>query len=257
MRDMERVAQTNLQLYNQVRAQGRGLEDLVLLKRAYELSTTLYSGWFQADGKPFVAHTVGVASILARLGCPTDIVAAGLLHNVYGNGDFGDGRTLDASPERRRVVREGVGDAVEELVYRFRDFRITSRNVDAILTRIDQLDETERALLLMDIADRLEKFVDHGVHYFGDADWVTRQVPLLGERLIEIADRLGRPEVGAMLARAFAEADAASGEISLDMRTSDGRAVLGLVVPRSCRRRRDVRLRAWARRALGVLHIFH
>jgi hypothetical protein len=254
---MERVAQTNIQLYNQVRAQGRGTEDLVLLKRAYEFSTTLYSGWFQADGKPFVAHTVGVASILAHLGCSTEVVAAGLLHNVYGNGDFGDGRILDAGPARRRVVREGVGEIIENLVYRFRDFRITPRSVDTILARIDRLDDTERALLLMDVADRLEKFVDQGVHYFGDGDWVTGDVALLGGRIVEIARRMGRPEVGDMLARAYAQAESSSEEIPPEMRASNGRPVLGLVVPRSCRLRRDNGLRAWARRALVALHIFH
>lgn len=254
---MERVAQTNLQLYNQAREQGRGVDDLVLLKRAYEFSTTLYTGYFQADGKPFVAHTVGVASILAHLGCPTEIVAAGLLHNVYGNGDFGDGLLLDASPARRRVVRAGVGEVVEDLVYRFRDFRITPRTVDALSARLGELDETERALLLMDIADRLEKFVDHGVHYFGDSGWVTEDAGTLGDRLIEIANHMGRPEVGAMLARAFAAAHEAGEAIPRDMRTSDGREVLGLVVPRSCRRRGGLQLRAWARRAFQTLHIFH
>jgi (p)ppGpp synthase/HD superfamily hydrolase len=44
--------------------------DLLLVHRAYELLTRLYTGHFQADGKPFVAHGVGVASILAQLDQP-------------------------------------------------------------------------------------------------------------------------------------------------------------------------------------------
>ena len=61
------VAQTNIQLYNQLRRRGLDRDELVLVHRAYELLTTLYSGYYQGDGKPFVAHGVGVASILAEL----------------------------------------------------------------------------------------------------------------------------------------------------------------------------------------------
>ena len=96
------VAQTNLQLYNQLRARGWSPAELGLLHRAYELTVSLYSGYFQNDGKPFVAHTVGVASILGHLERPAELVAAGLLHNVYTNGDFGDGRVYSARTARRR-----------------------------------------------------------------------------------------------------------------------------------------------------------
>ena len=73
------VAQTNVQLYNQLREKGLQLDDLVLVHRAYEFLTTLYPGYFQADGKPFVAHGVGVASILAEIDQPAQIVAVGLV----------------------------------------------------------------------------------------------------------------------------------------------------------------------------------
>ena len=101
--EMERVAQTNLQLYNQLRAQGYSQKELVIVHRAYEFLTTIYPGYFQADGKPFVAHTVGVASILAHLQLPAEFIAAGLLHNIYGNGDFGDGRARKGPAQGGRV----------------------------------------------------------------------------------------------------------------------------------------------------------
>ena len=103
---MELIAQTNLQLYNQLRAQGYSDEQLVVVHRAYEFLITIYPGYYQADGKPFVAHTVGVASILGYLNFPVDFVAVGLLHNIYDNGDFGDGLRNVANTRRRRIVRE-------------------------------------------------------------------------------------------------------------------------------------------------------
>src|SRR3981081_2289472 len=114
-----RIAQTNVQLYNQLRDAGLPLDDLVLVHRAYELLTTLYPGHYQADGKPFVAHGVGVTSILAWLDQPAEILAVGLLHNIYGNADFGDGRASGTTRFRRSLVREAVGERVEDLLVRF------------------------------------------------------------------------------------------------------------------------------------------
>ena len=103
------IAQTNLQLYNQMLVQGRSIEELARAKSAYDLACLIYSAHYQADGKPFVAHTVGVASILCHLGLPSEVIAFGLVHNIYGNGDFGDGRQHRSTPARRRRVREAVG----------------------------------------------------------------------------------------------------------------------------------------------------
>jgi len=123
---MEPIAQTNLQLYNQLRSQGYSDEQLALVHRAYEFLITIYPGYYQADGKPFVAHTVGVASILGYLNFPVDFVAVGLLHNIYGNGDFGDGLRSMATKRRRRIVREAVGEPIEAAIERFPQCRSKS-----------------------------------------------------------------------------------------------------------------------------------
>jgi hypothetical protein len=129
---MEQIAQTNLQLYNQLRREGRPPADLALIRRCYELSVVLYTGRFQGDGKPFVAHTVGVAGIVSQLGVSSIVVGAACIHNVYGNGDFGDGGWESASPERRRFVRDAVGEEVEECMYRFRSFRLHKETIEEI-----------------------------------------------------------------------------------------------------------------------------
>ena len=56
-------------------AQGRSIEELAQAKRAYDLASLIYSAHYQADGKPFVAHTIGIASILCHLGMPIDVIA--------------------------------------------------------------------------------------------------------------------------------------------------------------------------------------
>lgn len=241
----ESIAQTNLQLYNQMRAQGRSTEELALAKRAYELGALLYSAHYQADGKPFISHTVGVASILCRLGLPAEVVAFGLVHNVYTNGDFGDGLHNKATPARRRRVSDAVGPQVEALAHRFRKFRINARTIDRIEAELESYGDVERHLLATDLADHLEKYVDDGVLYFGDGAWVTDEVALLGGRLVEIARRLALPDLARMLEQAF-EAAAAKTAAPAVLRNGKAR-YLAMTMPLSLRTRLYPRLVAFMR----------
>ena len=232
---MERIAQTNLQLYNQLRLQGRSPDDLALIRRCYELSVQLYSGAFQGDGKPFVAHTTGVASIVAQLGISSVVVGAACIHNIYGNGNFGDGQSEIASPRRRRFVADAVGDEVEACIYRFRSLRITAESIADIASRLDQLDGRDRDLVTMDLADHLEKYVDHGVLYFGDGTWITGFVENHGKTLIDIANRLGHPRLAVAFADAFDET--ACQAIPPELKREERHTAIELVMPLSCIRR--------------------
>ena len=105
-------AQTNIQLYEQLRAGGYPSADLGIVHAAYGLASHLYAGRFQSSGKVFLAHLVGVASALAALRQPAAAVAAGLLHNAYRTGDFG--REPDGvSDAKRRSIASAVGEEVE------------------------------------------------------------------------------------------------------------------------------------------------
>jgi (p)ppGpp synthase/HD superfamily hydrolase len=234
-----RIAQTNIQLYNQLRDRGLALDDLLLVHRGYEFLITLYPGYYQADGKPFVAHGVGVASIVAALDQPAELVVVGLLHNVYGNGDFGDGRDSGITDFRRDLVREAVGTRVETLIARFGDLRVRPGNVEQIRRGLAQLDETERRLVVVDLADYLEKYADLGLLYFGDGDEILETTERIGGELIEIARELGEPLLAEMLSTQFAEVADRAAEVPVELRASDGRRHLTLVPPRSCRCRPD------------------
>jgi hypothetical protein len=240
------IAQTNIQLYNQLRAAGRPLDELVSVRRAYEFLTTLYPGYFQADGKPFVAHGVGVASIVAWLDQPSDFVVVGLLHNIYGNADFGDGGKPGVTPKRELLVKEAVGEDIAGLLERFRALRIRPDTLPEIRRSLPERPETDRRLIIVELADQLEKFVDLGLLYYGNDDWVYGNT--LGPQLVMLADDLGQPQLAEMFSTAFAAAAAA--QVPAELRTSDGRRFLKLVVPRSCRRKLAPRARARLRRVL-------
>src|SRR5687767_15961282 len=103
----EAYAQTNLQLYTQLRRAGYTAEQLVPVRAGYDLAMQLFSASFRGSGKPLLAHLVGTASILAAIGQSRDIVLAGLLHAAYALGDFGDGR-FGVSEAKRERVRKAV-----------------------------------------------------------------------------------------------------------------------------------------------------
>ncbi len=62
-----------------------------------------------------------MASILGSLRLPAEVVAAGLIHSVYGNGDFGYGE-MDISSAKRNYIKHALGKEVEDYVYRFNRF---------------------------------------------------------------------------------------------------------------------------------------
>jgi uncharacterized protein DUF6817 len=238
------IAQTNIQLYNQLRERGLPLEDLIAVHRAYELCTELYSGRFQADGKPFVAHSVGVASILAELDQPSEFLSVGVLHNVYGNGDFGDGLSSAVTSSRRTLVRESVGSRIDELLVRFRDVRVESQTVGEIRQALPDRDEDERRLIIVDLADYFEKCLDLGALYYGENDWVLGVVDRIGDDLVHLASELGEPKLARMLSASFAEVTAQRDDVPSALRPADHRRYSKVIVPRSCARRLKPRLRA-------------
>ena len=226
------IAQTNIQLFNQLRRIGMAEEGMGLVRRAYSLAMKLYSGYYQADGKPFVCHCVGVASIVAHLGLPAEIVAAGCIHNIYGNGDFGDGLNQCVTPERQRSVQDAVGGKVEELIFRFKDLRFDSQRMKEMYEEPGKLNPVDRQLVVMDFADLLEKYVDLGVLYYGDNHWVTNVVEDHGKLVIKTAERLGYLELTTALKEAFLTASLESVPDSL--KSGKDWRVLRLVVPLSC-----------------------
>jgi len=56
--------------------------DRALLERAHNLAVKAHRGQKRASGEPYVNHCLAVATILAELGAPIPVVAAGLLHDT-------------------------------------------------------------------------------------------------------------------------------------------------------------------------------
>jgi len=205
---MQAFAQTNLQLFNQLRKQGYGAADLQAVGAAYDLMIALMTGRFRASGKTFIAHLVGTASILASLRAACPVVAAGLLHAVYVAGDFGDGQ-FGVSEAKRQRVREVAGAQVEEYVCRYAALPWTDQAIRSLTAALDGMAASERVVILMRLANELEEFLDLGILYCGD----DKRYQVAGgprQRLLtSLAEKLGYPTLAADLNQAFEETAAA------------------------------------------------
>lgn len=184
------VAQTNLQLFNQLQAAGWSEPDLARVQSTYALATRILGNRYRPDGKSFVAHGVGTASILGREGCAVDVVIAGLVHAAYAWGDWGEGshRMTDS---KRAAVRAVVGVEAERVIAAYTRIPWEEAQAESVLARIDELDPEEHDMVMVKVANALDDNLDLGMRYRGRTGEMVahdRVVTLT----IEIAQRLGK-----------------------------------------------------------------
>ena len=238
------IARTVSHLLRQLRAQERPLAELELIRRAYDFGTPLHSARFEVDGTPFHVHGLGVASLAAQAGAPSAVVAAGVLHNAYNTGDWGDGRGPGDFETRRARLRREVGPEVEAVLTGLKASRAVHLVPEAIASGAD-LGEPDRWYVLLDLCDFLDKWDDGRIAY-GLPDRDDRVFVDAHEvELAALADRLGWPEVSAGLTSAFRRLAEDHVPASLVL----GRRYSQLVAPPSFGRRVTVRAKARARRA--------
>jgi GTP pyrophosphokinase len=95
--------------------------DLELVKRAYKVAERAHEGQFRASGEAYISHCLAVASILAELYVPPEVVAAGLLHDTVEDTeitiediqrDFGEeiARLVDGVTKLTQLPRVSRGD---------------------------------------------------------------------------------------------------------------------------------------------------
>jgi GTP diphosphokinase / guanosine-3',5'-bis(diphosphate) 3'-diphosphatase len=78
--NIDRLMETLPDLYS--------IADRDLIYRAYRVAENAHSGQNRVSGEPYINHCVAVASILAELRVPADVVVAGLLHDTVEDTDI-------------------------------------------------------------------------------------------------------------------------------------------------------------------------
>ena len=222
-------AQTNLQLWQQLQGEGYSDGEKSLVHNTYEFARRLYSGFFIASGRTQIAHLVGTASILSTLRVPGVVVAAGLIHNVYENADFGSCRD-GPTAAKRAATRRAVGEEVERYVHHIYVQTVGRQSFSSILNQIDAMEFLARYAVLIKICDRFEHRVNDG-----GLEQYTKYVDKDGPMIIEVTRRLGFPvlarQIQQVIARPDPEASVLEGLIS---RITESRS--RWIVPMSCRK---------------------
>ena len=185
-------AQTIVQLYRQLLDQGFGESDLLRVRTAYEFAARLHSARFRASGRTFTAHLVGTASLLSQLTTDLDIILTGLLHAVYDQGDFGDGRRV-MTERKRAVVRRVTGESVESRIAAFSELGWGPGLADQLVDQFDGLSETARDAVRVRLVNELDDFIESDVLYSADYAFRIEQLAHDCEAMSELARRLDHP----------------------------------------------------------------
>jgi uncharacterized protein DUF6817 len=212
---LDAIAQTNLALYKQMHGEGYGANALVYIRDCYEFASTLFAGHARATGKPFLAHLVGTASVLVSLRAAPDIVAAGLLHAAYEQGDFGLTRWRD----RREKLRRAIGIGAEALVWQYQKLGWCRRTIDSMRCRLGEVSDLERTIVLIRLANEFDDNLDLAMnHCHADKDAYRSYRDVF----VEMAVGLGQPALAAALRRVYREAEDGkwAGALSLNRRGS-------------------------------------
>ena len=233
---MHPYAKTNVQLINQLRREAYSNEETALVIRAYELAIYLFTGLYQRSGQTQISHGVGTASNLASLHAPAELVAAGLLHNVYGVGDFGDGRKAASTDSRRKLVRDTVDSKVEAYLYRFPELRGKFLTLLTSPDTIKTLNDSDRKVLLIILADQLDLHLDYSrIYQLRDIGRAINYINLHGNAMVETAEKFGFPALADALRRVFKET--ISAEIPQVLLNQFSFAHNRIIAPKSYRKR--------------------
>ena len=232
---MGETAQTNLQLYNHLIASRWSTSDLQRVRDAYDLAARLFSARYRGSGKTFIAHAVGTADVVAAVDGRPELVLAGLLHAAYTVGDFGSARRAGEG-ERRRAVRDVIGDAAEQLVF---DYAGTDWHA------VGAVDACGRDLAVLRMANELEEHCDLGARYCDPSGAISNTADAL-RVMAALAERLERPQ----LAAALLDALEAERDVTLPAVLCTGTTASRRLPPRSTRRRPRVAFEQIVSRAL-------
>jgi (p)ppGpp synthase/HD superfamily hydrolase len=225
-------AQTNLQLHAQLLELGYSISDQEYLATSHRLAADLFTGQYRGSGKPFLAHLVGTASILARAKAPANVLAAGLLHAAYDQGDFGLG-LLGRHADKRAELQRVLGRETEEYVQRYFELRWTDDVIASLPARTAILSPLDQRVVVMRLANELEDYLDLGVRFCTNSEARVARMVRIAEQHVTLARQLGHPDLADQLSQAFATNAAAS--VPGGVRGQSGHSRVRL--PRSCRRR--------------------
>jgi len=131
-------------------------ENLIKIRKAYELAKKSHEGVKRASGEPYITHPVIVANFLAIMKCDVDTICAGLLHDV-----------IEDTPVTKEEIEKEFGKDVAEIVDGVtkitRMDNLSQKDLKAANTKklVDSLLYDPR-IIIVKLADRLHNMLTIG-----------------------------------------------------------------------------------------------
>lgn len=197
-------AQTNLQLYNQARDAGWPSMDLLVLTQAYKLACLLFSGLFRSSGKCFISHSVGTASVLMTVTHDVEIVAAGLLHATYAQGNFGTSLARTHS-DNRQIVEAQLSSRIEDLIFSYNRMPWSAQDIQNMHDNFDKVTAKEKEILLLRLANEVDDYADLGMLYASKVRPRFNQETF--RHMESLSQKLGYPYLSQILNQVFRETE--------------------------------------------------
>ena len=122
-------------------------EDTALVQRAFTIAEAAHRGQMRKSGDPYITHPVSVATILAELGSPSEVVAAALLHDTVEDTDYSLDRLRSDFGDVIAVLVDGV-TKLDKVTYGEAAQAETVRKMIVAMSR-------DVRVLLIKLADRL------------------------------------------------------------------------------------------------------
>lgn len=159
-------AVTYPQLMNQAQGLGLTREDCAGLRQVCEVAEEMFSGWYRAQGDPFICHLVRSASISLAEQQPLVSARGMLVHAAYMMGVFSDGGSGCATPEHRMDLRRRVGAETEESVFQYHTFPWgNAQEIASHLLKVPQYNSETKRIIAMRLANQLEDWLDLSLAY--------------------------------------------------------------------------------------------
>ena len=156
-------AQTNLQLFCQMRTLEYSREEIDHVRSVYNAIVPLFAAQHRGSGKPFLAHLTGTASILASRRAAVDEVIAGLMHAVYDAGDFGFEPVSGQTKRKAHWVKTLVGDGAAARIDAYVSLPWTQDGIADLSQCWHSLSPTSRSAVRIALANLLDDFSDEGM----------------------------------------------------------------------------------------------
>jgi hypothetical protein len=197
------AAQTNLQLIGELVRSGWNAADLKRIDASYSLATRSLGHLFRPDGRPFVAHLCGTASLVAREGASPDTIVAALLHAIFAQGHMA--RNGGASAANKRAVADVAGTRAVEIILAYDALPWKSEPILKLANSGTPPVGLQREALLIRLANEADDNVDGAAALSSKQRYAGR--PDLLEAVDKLAGLLEAPGLAVALRTGLAQAD--------------------------------------------------